>query len=441
MTYRAVRHLMNELQQAPAPDAGKLSMMEILEQIEMPLVPVIADMQRNGVLLDVPYLADMSLRLDATVQALEEEIYQLGGRGKFNINSPKQLNDVLFENLKLSVQGLEKTQHGFSTDSASLALLKHAHPIIERIEEYRELTKLKGTYVDALPELVNPFTGRLHTSYNQTGTSTGRFSSSNPNLQNIPIRTEMGREVRRAFIAPNGYQLVAVDYSQIELRVMAHISDDATLIAAFEAGQDIHRATAAAVYGVPSQDVTDEMRGFAKRVNFGLMYGMGHFRLARESNLTVAEAEAFVKRYFQRIPGVERYLEETKLFAQQNGYVETLVGRRRYFPGLKDNRASQQRIGGEIRAAINMPIQGTAADILKIAMIRLHRELAASGLNARLILQVHDELVLEVEESVAQQVIALVLNVMQTAFPLKVPLVANAEVGANWRDMVPVSSV
>lgn len=313
--------------------------------------------------------------------------------------------------------------------------MKNEHEIIPNIVEYRELAKLKSTYVDALPELVNPKTGRVHTSYNQTGTSTGRFSSSNPNLQNIPICTELGREVRRAFIAPEGYRLLSVDYSQIELRVMAHISEDETLIAAFEAGQDIHRATAAAVFDVPPEDVTYEQRSFAKRVNFGLMYGMGEFRLARESDLTLAEARDFIKRYFERIPGVKRYIDDTEAFAKKHGYVETLLGRKRHFPHLLDDRTSGNRVAGQLRAAINMPIQGTAADILKIAMIKLHEELENSSLDATMILQVHDELVLEVAENQVEETTALVVDTMQNAYELRVPLVANADVGQNWRDM------
>jgi len=439
LTMRAAHYLQAELAKAEDPsDDSKLTPGEIIEQIDMPMVPVIASMQRKGVVLDVAFLKQMSEKLQAQITDLEQTIYEMGGTGSFNINSPKQLNEVLFDHLKLPVEGLKKTSHGYSTDSVTLEALKSEHEIIERIVEYRELTKLKSTYVDALPELVNDYTGRVHTSYNQTGTSTGRFSSSNPNLQNIPIRTELGREVRRAFIAPKGYRLLAVDYSQIELRVMAHISEDATLIAAFEAGQDIHRATAAAVYGVDPDDVTYEQRSFAKRVNFGLMYGMGSFRLARDSELTLAEADAFIKTYFERLPGVERYIEGTKRFAQEQGYVETLIGRRRHFPGLKQG-GSSQRAAGELRAAINMPIQGTAADILKIAMIALHRELQQSDLRSQMILQVHDEIVLEVPEEELQATTELVVNTMQNAYDLRVPLVANAEMGQNWCDMEEVS--
>lgn len=428
VTLKAVKLLQEELQ--------KLGAEKLYHDVDMPMIPVIADMQREGVVLDVDYLAEMSTRLDKMITDLEKDIYELSGQN-FNINSPKQLSEVLFDEDKLNLptDGVNKTTQGFSTAQASLDKLRDVHPVINKVSEYRELSKLKGTYVDALPELVNPKTGRVHTSYNQTGTSTGRFSSSNPNLQNIPIRTEIGREVRRAFIAPDGYQLLAVDYSQIELRVMAHISQDKTLMAAFAEGQDIHRATAAAVFDINPDDVTYEQRSFAKRVNFGLMYGMGSYRLARESELTLAEANQFIDTYFKRIPGVKEYIDTTERQAIEQGYVETLLGRKRYFRHLQDGKTSGNRVAGELRAAINMPIQGTAADILKIAMIQLHEKLKQSDLRAKMILQVHDELVLEVPEDEIEATTKLVVETMQNAYDLSVPLVANAEIGKNWRDM------
>ncbi|MCU0511077.1 MAG: DNA polymerase I [Anaerolineae bacterium] len=409
----------------------------IFGTLEMPLIPVIADMEQAGVLLDLPYLAQMSQVMERDLRGLEERIYQLAGQS-FNINSPKQLNEVLFEKLKLSVQGLKKTTQGYSVDVNTLDALHDAHPVIPVILDYRELAKLKSTYVDALPALVNPRTGRVHTRYNQTGTSTGRFSSSNPNLQNIPIRTASGRAIRRAFIAPPGQVLLAVDYSQIELRVMAHLSQDATLLAAFRRGQDIHRATAAAVFGIDPEAVTDEQRGFAKRVNFGLMYGMGAFRLARDSELTLAEADQFIKTYFQQMPGVERYIKETEDRARSLGYVETLLGRRRYFPQLQQGQLNSQAAQAELRAAINMPVQGTAADILKRAMLNLHAALRAGGEPARMILQVHDELVLEVPEDHLERISRLVVDIMEQAYTLDAALVANAESGPNWLEMTRV---
>lgn len=432
VTYRAYALLRPEIESNP-------QVWELFTTLEMPLIPVIASMERAGVVLDSQFLVQMSQELTVELKRLENEIHTLSGvSGEFNINSPKQLNDVLFNKLALSVEGLKKTQHGYSTDAATLENLKDTHPIVALILQHREVSKLKGTYVDALPALVNPQTGRVHTSYNQTGTSTGRFSSSNPNLQNIPIRTELGRQVRRAFIAPAGRVLLGVDYSQVELRILAHISGDQTLLEAFRQEQDIHRATAAAVYGIDLEKVTYEQRSFAKRVNFGLIYGMGAFRLARDSDLTLAEAQAFIKTYFHRLPGVERYIEETKRQAYQKGYVQTLFGRRGEFGALKDSKSSQQIRAGLERAAINMPIQGTAADIMKRAMITLYAQLAAHKLDAKMILQVHDELVLEVPEAQLLQTKSLVVEVMEGACQLDAPLRANAHAGSNWRDMQPI---
>ena len=429
MTYRLVEPLQDSLRQS--------GLDGLYAKLELPMIPIVSDMQRKGVSLDVDFLRDMSGRLRGQLAELEERIYEhSGGLGKFNINSPKQLNEVLFERLKLPVAGLQKTRLGYSTNAAALEALRDEHPIISLIFEFRELSKLKSTYVDALPALVNSRTGRVHTSYNQTGSATGRFSSSNPNLQNIPIRTELGREVRRAFVAPPGYALLAVDYSQIELRVMAHISQDETLMAAFHRGLDIHQATAATVNGIEPQSVSYEQRNFAKRVNFGLMYGMGAFRLARDSDLTLAEAEGFIATYFERMPGVERYIENTKAFVWEHGYTETLYGRRRIYPAIKAG-GSRRSTAAEERAAINMPIQGTAADILKQSMLNLYDRLASA--DAAMILQVHDELVLEVKEDQLEDVKALTVETMESAFPdgrpLRVPLKANASYGQNWRDM------
>jgi len=426
VTFRAQEELRKRLD-----DIGTL---DLYTQLDLPLVPVIAQMEQAGTLLDVAFLQNMSEELASKISVLERDIYEQGGR-EFNINSPKQLNEILFTDLKLPVAGLKKTTHGYSTDSVTLDALKDTHPIIPLIIQHRELSKLKSTYVDALPQLVNITTGRVHTNYNQTGTSTGRFSSSNPNLQNIPIRTEIGREVRSAFIAPEGKVLLAVDYSQIELRVMAHISQDKTLIQAFRDGQDIHQATAAAVSGVAPDEVTYEQRSFAKRVNFGLMYGMGAFRLARDSDLDLAEAKKFIETYFERLPGVEKYLRETEKFALDNGYVQTLMGRKRYFPRLASGHGSGNRAQADLRAAINMPIQGTAADILKQAMLNLSAKLSDLTDGTQMILQVHDELVLEVPEDKLKSVAKLVTSTMESAFELDVPLVANAEYGQNWRDM------
>ncbi len=412
---------------------------EVLRTIEMPLVPVIAAMERVGVLLDLPFLAVMRARLTDILNDCEQEVFDLAdGYGEFNINSPKQLNDVLFGKLGLQAKGIRKTAHGFSTAADVLDQMRDEHPIIEKILQYRELSKLKGTYVDALPALINPETGRVHTSFNQTGSSTGRLSSSNPNLQNIPMRTDIGRDVRGAFITPPGMTLLAVDYSQVELRIMAHVSQEPTLIEAFHQGQDIHSATAALVNGIPLEQVTKDMRSFAKRVNFGLLYGMGAFRLARDSDLTLAEADAFIKAYFERLPRVREYLDKAKRLAASEGYLTTMFGHRRYFPALQGTGNRQLRASAE-REAINMPIQGTAADIIKKAMVTLHHELPQRGLHARMILQVHDELVFETPVGELHETAALVIETMEGAADLLAPLRANAQAGANWRDMEPVA--
>lgn len=413
----------------------------LFDELEIPLIPIIADIEQAGVALDINYLKELSKHMDNLLREMEQQIYTTSGGQQFNINSPKQLNEVLFDRLNISTKGIRKTTHGLSTAADVLENLRDEHPIIPLILEYREISKLKGTYVDALPLLVNPYTGRVHTSYNQTGAATGRLSSSNPNLQNIPIRTELGREVRRAIISPPGMYLLSVDYSQVELRIMAHTSGEKYLLDAFASGQDIHAATASLVYGVPLIEVNKAQRNFAKRVNFGLLYGMGAFRLARDSDLTLAEADQFIKTYFERLPEVKRYLDETKRLAAEQGFLTTLRGRRRNFPVLYNsaNRSDRNAIAQEEREAINYPIQGTAADIIKQAMINLHRELNARKLGARMILQVHDELVLEVPEERLKKTAALVVEVMEAAYQLDAPLQANAAFGTNWRDMESIS--
>ena len=429
ITYRLVAPLQKNLRTYDAAE-------KLFEDIEMPLVPVLASMQQRGVLIDVDYLGEMSRDLERQLEVIEREAYEhSGGYGEFNLNSPKQLNEVLFGKLDLPRRGIRKTTHGYSTAADVLDRLfeETGHPILAKIIENRELSKLKGTYVDALPELVNPETGRLHTSFNQTGTATGRLSSSNPNLQNIPIRTEVGRKVRRAFITPPGTLLLAVDYSQVELRIMAHMADEPFLKASFERGDDIHRATAAIVNSVDIDDVTMEQRIFAKRVNFGILYGMGAYRLARESDLTLAEADEFIKTYFERLPAVKQYIDGTKAKLREDGFVETLMGRRRYFGDVRN--MGRNDLARTEREAINMPIQGTAADIIKKAMVQLDRRLRDSNLGARMTLQVHDELVFEVPEDELDQTAALVVDVMEGAFDLMPRLKAKAEVGNNWRDM------
>lgn len=413
--------------------------LRLFTEMEMPLVPIIADMEMKGVLLDVPYLAVLGVELGERLAQFEQEIYAASGYGEFNINSFQQLSDLLFGKLGISPQGLKKTKSGhYSLTADVLDNLNNDHPIIPLIKGYRQLAKLKSTYVDALSALVNPYTGRVHTSFNQTGASTGRFSSSDPNLQNIPIRTEEGRRVRQAFIAPPDHQLLSVDYSQIELRILAHYSGDEALVQAFAEGRDIHASTAAAVHRIPIEQVTFEQRSFAKSVNFGLMYGMGAFRLARDSELTFAEAKDFIEAYFERFPGVKAYLESSKNSAAQHGYVETLLGRRRDFSILQ--RVEQDAVGSIARQraereAVNMPIQGTAADIIKLAMVNLAHELEAAHYRSCMTLQVHDELVLEVPNDELEAVAQLVVEVMEGAVQLNVPLRAEAKAGLNWHNM------
>jgi DNA polymerase-1 len=427
MTYRLVGLL--------GPELKEKELWPLFTKVEMPLVPVLVEMDMKGVTLDVPFLQKMSSQLQERLAALEKEIQDEVGY-RFNINSTQQLSDALFVKLCLPTKGVKKTASGhYSTAASVLEGLKDQHLVIGLILEQRELAKLKSTYVDALPQLVNPHTGRVHTSYNQTGTVTGRVSSSDPNLQNIPIRTEVGRQVRRAFVAGEGSVLLAADYSQVELRIMAHISQDPALLEAFRRGEDIHTSTAAAIMGVPADVVTPEMRRLAKSVNFGLSYGQGSHGLAQQTGLSHEEADRFIKTYFAKYPKVREYIERTKRQADEQGYVETLLGRRRYFPELQRDQVRGHIIAAAHRMAINAPIQGTAADILKIAMLRLHQALHERNLKSCMILQVHDELVLEVPEDEIDTVAPLVKEIMEGAFRLDAPLRVDVKVGVNWLKM------
>ena len=408
--------------------------MKLLDEIDMPLTPVLADMEMEGVMLDLPFLKTMSVELTTRLAEIEKEVYGLVGK-VFNINSTQQLSDVLFNKLGLKADASWKTASGhYSTNAEVLETLRGQHPMVDLVLEQRELSKLKSTYVDALPLAVDPRTGRVHTSYSQTGAVTGRLSSNNPNLQNIPIRTELGRKVRNAFIAPKGSVLISIDYSQIELRLAAHMSGDEAMQAAFRAGQDIHSTTAAAIYNVPLEKVTKDMRRHAKAINFGLIYGMSAFGLTRSTELTLAEAEDFVKAYFEKFPGVKGYLDGIRKSAAANGYVETLLGRRRYFPALKSqmNKAMKNR---EEREAINAPIQGTAADIMKIAMLKIPSALEKAKLKGKMLLQVHDELVIECPKAELDATVKAVQQVMESAYPLNIPLETEARAGTNWGEM------
>ncbi|MCB0254794.1 MAG: DNA polymerase I [Caldilineae bacterium] len=428
MTWRLVPQLRRDLEER--------ALTGLFREVEMPLVPVLVDMQRAGIALDVDFLAQMSHDLRGRLEEIEDQIYQLVGY-HFNINSTQQLSDVLFGTLGLPTDGLKKTKSGYySTAAGVLEAFKGRHPVIDLILEQRQLTKLLNTYVDALPQMVNPATGRLHTSFNQTGAETGRISSSNPNLQNIPIRSEQGREIRRAFVAAPGSKLLAADYSQVELRILAHISQDETMLAAFRAGEDIHRATAARIYNVPLEAVTDQQRSIAKMVNFATSYGVSAFGLSSRTELSRSDAQAFLDVYFETYPGIRRYIDETIATAHKQGYVETLLGRRRYFPILTGSgRGGRNEQMAAERAAINHPIQGSAADIIKIAMVRLHSELRQRGLASRMLLQVHDELVLEVPDGELAEVVPLVRSTMENAYQLDAALKVDAEVGPNWYEM------
>ncbi len=422
ITLRLHQALWPQLQAIP-------SLAKVLSEIEMPLVPVLARIERQGALVDAQLLGIQSVELGDKLVQLEREAFAIAGE-EFNLGSPKQLGVILYEKLGLPV--LSKTAKGqASTAEAVLAeLAEQDYPLPKVLMQYRSLSKLKSTYTDRLPEQINPRTGRIHTSYHQAVTATGRLSSSDPNLQNIPIRTAEGRRIRQAFIAPLGYKLVAADYSQIELRIMAHLAQDEGLLHAFRHNLDVHKATAAEVFGVALGDVSTDQRRSAKAINFGLIYGMSAFGLAKQIGCDRKQAQAYIDRYFQRYPGVLAYMERTREQASEQGYVETLFGRRLYLPEIQSKNAALRK--GAERTAINAPMQGTAADIIKRAMVMVDRWLSESEVDARVILQVHDELVLEVRENLVEHVSAKLRDLLGAAAELAVPLLVEVGVGANW---------
>src|SRR3989339_237210 len=404
---------------------------ELLTKMELPLLPVLADMELSGIELDVKFLGLMEKTFSSEIKKVQAKIFKLA-RTEFNVSSPLQLKEILFDKLNIQTQGIKKTKTGLSTAAAELDKMKHSHPIIEFIIEYRELTKLQSTYIKALPELLNKKTKRIHTSFNQTVTATGRLSSSDPNLQNIPIRTDLGRKIRQAFVAPKDYVLLSADYSQIELRLAAFLSKDPKMIESFKKGEDIHTRTAAEINKIPLTEVTKEIRRTAKEVNFGILYGLGSLGLSQRTGMTRQEAKEFIERYFDIYKKIKDYLDNTKKFAATHGYVQTLFGRQRQLPDIHSS-LPQLRAAAE-RMAINMPIQGTAADLLKLAMIKLHAGLPKISKDSKMLLQVHDELVLEVPSKDLKTVAKFVKETMENIYHLSVPLAVDLESGKNWHE-------
>ena len=401
---------------------------KLYSEIEGPLIYTLGDIERNGVLIDSEKLSQQSKELEAKILKLESKVQKNAGED-FNLGSPKQLQEILYEKLGLPV--IKKTPKGQpSTSEAVLQELSMDFPIVHDILSYRAISKLKSTYTDKLPKMINSNTGRVHTSYHQAVTATGRLSSSDPNLQNIPIRSEEGRRIREAFIAPEGYKILAADYSQIELRIMAHLSKDQGLMDAFAKGQDIHQATAAEIFSINIDDVTPNQRRSAKAINFGLIYGMSAFGLSKQLQITRAEAQNYIEQYFDRYPGVKNYMDETKLSAKKNGYVETVLGRRLYLADIESSNYQRRQYAE--RSAINAPMQGTAADLIKMAMTDLHSKIRNESLDAKIIMQVHDELVIEVNENQLDELSDLTVNIMADIFKLDVDLKVDADIGNNW---------
>ena len=419
-----------QLKQKFDPELNTGKIREVFEEIEIPLITVLADMEWEGVRVDEQFLRDYSEELQKDIVTIEADIHELAGE-KFNVDSPKQLGNILFEKMKITDQ-VKKTKTGqYSTDEATLSKFEHEHPIITKILDYREIRKLKSTYVDALPSIINTNTGRVHTNYMQTVAATGRLSSNNPNLQNIPVRTIRGKEIRKAFIPRDSeHTILSADYSQVELRIIAALSNDENMCEAFLHGEDIHKATAAKVFGVPLEDVTKDMRSKAKAVNFGIIYGQGAFGLAQNLGIPRGEAKQIIDSYFREFSSLKNYQQETIENARKTGYIETIMGRRRYLADI--NSANAVVRGFAERNAINAPIQGSAADIIKVAMINIHREMKAAQLKSKMIMQVHDELVFDVYKPETEQLKELVQRLMSGAVEMRVPLVVDMNTGNNW---------
>jgi len=420
-----------ELYEKLSPEIDARGLRQLYETMDLPLTGVLARMESAGIRIDPVELRRLSVLMDSSIRRLIDEIHAIAGR-PFNISSPQQLGKVLFEDLKLPAPARYGKGKTISTAADILEELAGEHEIVRKVLEYRQLTKLKGTYVDALPELIRAGSGRLHTSFNQAGAATGRLSSSNPNLQNIPIRTELGREIRAAFVPREGWKLIVADYSQIELRLLAHMSRDRVLLDAFTNGEDIHTRTAAEVFGVGPMAVTPDLRRNAKAVNFGIVYGISGFGLAAQLGIPRAEAEKYIKAYFERYAGVKKFIDATIAEVRQTGVTRTLLGRERPIPDI--NSRNNNARGFAERTAVNSPLQGTAADLIKLAMIRIDRALTTASYRAALLLQVHDELLLESPPEELPEVTRLVKREMEEAYPLAVPLLVDIGCGANWRD-------
>ena len=400
---------------------------KLFAEIEMPLLKVLAEMEYTGVLVDKEMLQVYSKELNKNVEELNDEIMELAGE-EFNVNSPKQLGKILFEKLNLTV--IKETKNGYSTDADVLERLKEEHPIVEKILEYRTLNKLKATYVDGLLPLINQETKRIHAKFNQTVTATGRISCTDPNLQNIPIRTDLGKQLRKVFVAPEGSKFIDADYSQIELRILSHISGDKNMIDAFNNEQDIHAITASQVFDVPLEEVTKQMRSEAKAVNFGIVYGISDFGLGANIGISRKKAKVYIEKYFEKYPGIKQFMTDTVESCKEKGYVETLWGRRRYVPEIKSNNFNVRQFGE--RVAMNAPIQGTAADVIKIAMINIQKSLEKNNMKSKLILQVHDELVIEAPDEELEKAKEILVNEMENVIKLSIPLKVEAEVGKDW---------
>ena len=405
---------------------------DLLVKMEMPLIPVLADMELTGIKLNTDFLKKMEKEFAIEIKKISKRIYKLAG-SEFNISSPLQLKEILFENLEISTAGIKKTKTGLSTAAPELEKMKDRHAIVPLIINYRELTKLQSTYIKALPELVSPKTKRLHTHFNQAITATGRLSSSDPNLQNIPVRTALGRRIRQAFVVPRDHVLLSADYSQIELRLAAAISKDPKMVKSFKKGEDIHARTAAEIHNIALKDVTKEIRRTAKEVNFGVLYGLGSLGLAQRTDMNRNQAKEFIAKYFAIYKKVKEYVVSTKEFAHQHGFAQTLFGRRRYLPDV--NSSLPQLVAAAERMAINMPLQGTAADLLKLAMIKIHQGLPNISKEAKMVLQVHDELVLEVPKNELKKIARFVKETMEDVYKLSIPLVVDIETGPNWNKL------